>query len=139
MNTSAVGFRTKTMITEIVSFLVLNAERNKVKNLVPYALNFEGVFASSDGNEIILETDASGKGVGRFTKVGASMCSITIGDEFCRNMQRINENTWKGLVREKNSGEFNFLYYGDIIIHDNNNLLTAIPISAAHYSYTRIK
>lgn len=138
MKITTVFCGTKLLSAIIFLFLVLNIGCKKVDDALNYALNFDGVFASANGNEIILQTDASGKGIGRFTKVGTSMGTIIVGDEFCKDMERVNENTWKGTVRERNSGTFNLLYYGNISINDNGNLLTVSPNSLSDYNYTRV-
>ncbi|HEY8689231.1 MAG TPA: PPC domain-containing protein [Chitinophagaceae bacterium] len=121
-----------------ISIIIFQISCKKVDDALNYALNFEGVFASANGNEIVLETEPSNKGSGKFTKIGTSTVGLGVGDYFCSDMERVNENTWKGQVRETSGGSFNFLTYGEISMNDNGNLLTISPNGGAIYNYTRV-
>lgn len=103
-----------------------------------YVLNFEGVFASANGNEIVLEKESPLYSKGRFTKVGPGMGIIVVGDAFCSSMERVNDNTWKGQVRERYSGDFNFLDYGQTIMNSVVSQLTISPNGLPIYNYTRV-
>jgi len=128
----------KFLVTIIVAFLVLNIGCKKVDEALEYALNFDGVFVSTNGSEVVLVTDGNNKGSGKFTKVGTGMGVIVVGDSFAEDMERINENTWKGRVRDRFDGLFNLMYYGEISINDNGNLLTISPNGGAAYNYRKV-
>ncbi|MCU0320818.1 MAG: hypothetical protein MUE72_00295 [Chitinophagaceae bacterium] len=126
---------TALMVT--ITILVFQISCNKVDEAIDNALAFEGIFASVNGNEVKLELGAANLGVGTFTKVGTSP-GISVGDVFCSDMRRIDDNTWEGIVRETEGGTFNFLTGGKIGISINDNRLYVSPNGKPTYTYTKI-
>lgn len=126
---------TALMVT--IAMLIFQISCNKVDDAIDSALSFEGLFASVNGNEVKLELGAANLGVGTFTKVGTSP-GISVGDVFCSDMRRIDDNTWEGIVRETQGGTFNFLTGGKIGISINDNRLYVSPNGKPTYTYTKI-
>lgn len=125
------------MTLAVLTIIISQSSCEKVDEALDYALNFEGVFANSNGNQIELTTE-SNFGSGKFTKIGTGMGSTTVGDQICYSMQRVNDNTWKGSVRESAGGYFNFWTGGEITMTNNGNLLTITPNGNPSYTYTKV-
>ncbi|TRX15949.1 hypothetical protein [Flavobacterium franklandianum] len=110
----------------------------KVDEALDYALDFDGVFKNNQGWEITLD----GTNSGVYTKAGTPMGNFTagLGDQFCADMVRESETTWRGKVRANNGFSIwlglDATGYGTITIKDN--LLTVNTNAGENYSLIRV-
>lgn len=122
--------------------LITNFNCKKVDAALDFALNFEGIFKTSNGWEVTLSESPNNGignnkiGAGTFTKAGTAMplFALGLGDKIFSSMKQIDDNTWEGMVAGSN---FNiFLGGGKVTI--SGNVLTVTPNSEPSYTLTKV-
>ena len=121
-----------------VLFLLLMVVTNsckKVDDLLQNALNFEGVFKSSDGWEIQLEQDSNKEGKATVIKVGTQRGSVTMkaGANAGFGLKPIGNNTWKGYAWDYTFTKL----HPDSKISISGSTLTIHPSGGTAYTFTK--
>jgi uncharacterized protein (DUF2147 family) len=135
----------KWILILIALFLIGNLGCKKVDQALDFALDFEGIFKTSNGWEVTLSESPTNigrppykLGNGTFTKEGNPMPLFTwgLGSEIFRDMEQTNDNTWIGSVTNKDFTLGGGHYNGTITI--DGNLLTVKPDNLPSYTLTKV-
>ncbi len=123
------GILTTLAIIIFSGMVYLPMSCKKVDDTIDSALNFDGLFTSSDGWEVDLEGSSA-----KVTKEGTprGTTGLGVGDYTMKGMSRTTDNSWSGTVLDENLENF---VSGTATI--SNGVLTIKPSGSSSYSFTK--
>ena len=107
----------------------------KVDNLLDLALDFDGIFANSIGWEVDLyELGTDNIGHAKYSKAGTTVSGFSVGTSFAYDMDRVDDDSWRGMVRSSGGYSATFTT-GNISISGTS--LTVSPDNRSEYTLVK--
>ena len=107
----------------------------KVDELLDLALDFDGIFANSIGWEVDLyELGTDNIGHAKYSKAGTPVSGFSVGTSFAYDMERVDDDSWRGMVRSSGGYSSTFTT-GNISI--SGTTLTVSPDNRSEYTLVK--